>query len=254
MDHWNVIPQWLRAKRLESSLSQADVGIQIGRSGPTIGNWERGKCLPSEQDLSALVNIFGPMDESEDVVDGSELGQWLRSERINQKLSIQQMSDISGVSAPTIRNIENGRNTTPHVSTIEKLEQGLQLAYVRTLEPASESLVKEFLPVGDLQGFDPYNEETWPVEPGIYFLKLRTGAPCYVGEGQCISKRLREHYQKHWYRSPTVESAAYMKVEDRMTRKSLEKTLIQLLSRDLLVNKQHILEERREFERGLLIT
>lgn len=51
--------EFLKSKRLESGLSQADVSRELGYSSPQfISNWERGLVTPPLNTLAKLVEIY----------------------------------------------------------------------------------------------------------------------------------------------------------------------------------------------------
>ncbi|WPS85462.1 helix-turn-helix transcriptional regulator (plasmid) [Brevibacillus halotolerans] len=61
---------------------------------------------------------------------------YLQQCRINQKLSIQELSKRSGVSASHISRVER-ENRNPSPETLEKLSPHLQIEYVKLLEVAN---------------------------------------------------------------------------------------------------------------------
>ena len=51
--------EFLRTKRLDASLSQADVAKELGYSSPQfISNWERGLVLPPLATLPQLLKLY----------------------------------------------------------------------------------------------------------------------------------------------------------------------------------------------------
>lgn len=49
----------IRELRVEKGLLQAELAKQINKSAVCIGDWERGRCEPSIDDLIKLATIFG---------------------------------------------------------------------------------------------------------------------------------------------------------------------------------------------------
>jgi len=65
-----------------------------------------------------------------------DIHEYLKTVRIEQQLSIQELSKISGVSASHISRIErSNRNPSPH--TLEKLAPHLSVSYMTLLEVAN---------------------------------------------------------------------------------------------------------------------
>lgn len=53
------IHSFLKEKRVQAQLSQADVAKELGYSSPQfISNWERGLVLPPLQTMSTLVKLY----------------------------------------------------------------------------------------------------------------------------------------------------------------------------------------------------
>jgi hypothetical protein len=94
--------------------------------------------------------------------------------------------------------------------------------------------------VGEWFNFDPHDQALWPVVAGIYVLYDISDRPLYVGQGQNISSRLRDHYQKFWYRPPIVQNAAYVGIDKEKLRKQIEKVLIKFLKSNAVLNQQNV--------------
>jgi transcriptional regulator with XRE-family HTH domain len=56
------------------------------------------------------------------------LGQAIQEKRLRRKLTLRQLSGLSGVSNPLISQIENGRNKNPGFWTVAKLAAALALS------------------------------------------------------------------------------------------------------------------------------
>jgi len=89
-----------------------------------------------------------------------------------------------------------------------------------------------------MSDFDPHTEDEFPREPGIYVLYDISDRPIYVGKSGDIRARLRSHADKFWYRSPIVEKAAYVRVDDATLRDQLEETLIKFLKSNAVINQR----------------
>jgi hypothetical protein len=92
--------------------------------------------------------------------------------------------------------------------------------------------------VGELIDFDPHNPGEHPTIGGIYVLYDISERPLYVGQGKSIDKRIRDHHDKFWFRSPIVESALYVQIDDKKLRESVEAVLIKFLKSNAVINKK----------------
>lgn len=64
--------------------------------------------------------------------------------------------------------------------------------------------------------------------------------PIYVGQGSDIRNRIRAHQEKFWFKRPIVETAAYVKIEEKNLREKVEKLLIRFLKSNAVINKQNV--------------
>ncbi len=70
---------------------------------------------------------------------------------------------------------------------------------------------------------------------------------CSVGESDAISRRIRSHEEKFWFKRPIVERASYIKIADPELRKQIERILIRFLKSNTVLNRQHVARlSRRE--------
>jgi hypothetical protein len=92
--------------------------------------------------------------------------------------------------------------------------------------------------LGSLTDFDPYSKKDWPQCAGVYVLYDISQRPLYVGKGDKIATRLRDHFEKFWFRSPIVEYASYIEVRERQLRHQLEQAMIKFLKTNAVINKQ----------------
>ena len=93
--------------------------------------------------------------------------------------------------------------------------------------------------LGETEDFDPTEQKrsTWPNVAGIYVLKDIKDRPIYVGQSENIAKRLVQHSEKFWYKSPIVHHGTYVRVEDQKLRRRIERILINLLEPVTTINK-----------------
>ena len=143
------------------------------------------------------------------------------------------------MSAVAIYNIELGQSQNPQRKTVEKLERALgkQLSPEAKQEAKEEATIEG---VGEWFNFDPNNQADWPTVAGIYVLYDISDRPIYVGQGQNISSRLRDHHQKFWFRPPIVQFAAFVTIDNRELREQIEKVLIKFLKSNAVLNQQNV--------------
>jgi hypothetical protein len=104
-------------------------------------------------------------------------------------------------------------------------------------ETREEATIQGF---GELVDFDPHEDDDRPPAPGIYVLYDISERPIYVGQGGDIKKRIRDHADKFWFRSPIVETAAYVKIAEKQLREKVETLLIRFLKSNAVINKQNV--------------
>lgn len=94
--------------------------------------------------------------------------------------------------------------------------------------------------LGNLTDFEPHSTNDWPQCAGVYVLYDISERPVYVGKGDKISARLKEHYDKFWFKSPVVQYASYIEVKDTKLRHQLEQAMIKFLKSNAVINKQSV--------------
>ncbi|MDQ2764445.1 MAG: GIY-YIG nuclease family protein [Pseudomonadota bacterium] len=94
--------------------------------------------------------------------------------------------------------------------------------------------------MGEWFNFDPQSYADWPNAAGIYVLYDISDRPIYVGQGQQISVRLRDHRDKFWFRRPIVQNAAYLGIDNKQLREQIEKILIKFLKSNAVLNQQNV--------------
>ena len=144
---------------------------------------------------------------------------------------------MADLSVGTIRNIELGE-TQPWSSSISKLEKALGLSYGTVSEDTKPDAEESDLPFGPLRPFDPHHDGELPAEPGVYMLFSADEHPVYVGRSDNIKKRMQNHQEKFWFRSPVVERGKFVRVDDKEIRKRMESLLIIVIGeKNLIINK-----------------
>lgn len=243
----------MRRGRIQNAWSQAELGEKLGVTQATVSNWEIGRSTPDRDQKSRVRAVLGlhmpepsqktnvdevPEDRGEQT-GPSAFGSWLNRIRLERGLSVAELAAKAGVSGPAIYNIESGRIENPRAETVRRLEQavGKELPAETKKEIRDEATIEG---VGEFFEFDPHDRGDWPEVPGIYVLYDISERPIYVGQGSSIRKRIQDHEEKFWFKSPIVSTAAYIKIEDGALRKKIETILIRFLKRNAVINKQNV--------------
>lgn len=242
----NRFTQQLRKARQQEGLSQVSVGEKLGVSGATISNWEAGKSVPDDSDLRKLRKLLGNFDGrggrasgSDSFEDGqpSAFGIWLRQERDKARLSVNELAEQSGVSAPTIYFLENGRTQLPLEQTRKRIEKALRVDVPAEVTKEVED-EQEIEGLGPLTDFDPFNER--PRCSGVYVFYDISNRPIYVGKAKNIAARVRAHEEKFWFKPPIVHTAAFVEIKADKLRHQMEQVLIKFLKSNAVMNKQSV--------------
>ncbi|MFN8658890.1 MAG: helix-turn-helix domain-containing protein, partial [Candidatus Obscuribacterales bacterium] len=194
-DHGSTDGARLRLARIQAGLSQLEVAEKVRVSQGTISNWENDRSSPDLGEANQLEKLLGfsTEDEQNREVDGpSPIGVWLNKKRNEVRLTVAQLAAKSGIKMPTIYAIESGKIANPRERTLRALEQALG-AFVPEETQEEVNAQAQIEGLGELIDFDPHDENDWPSAAGIYVLYDVTERPVYVGEGQAIQKRLRDH-------------------------------------------------------------
>jgi transcriptional regulator with XRE-family HTH domain len=196
---------------------------------------ERVLDIGSEDEPSGDAQDEGDSKDAE----ASPYGEWLVRTRNRLGVTRRELSTRSGLREPHIWKIEVGKIGNPRPETRQRLEQALgEIAPFETVQLTGEDAA---IPnVGTLTDFDPHDETSLPAEPGIYVFYDVSERPIYVGESQDISRRIHDHFDKFWFRSPIVETAAYVRIEDRDLRKRVEAAMISFLKSNAVINRQNV--------------
>jgi hypothetical protein len=103
---------------------------------------------------------------------------------------------------------------------------------------------------GNLKDFKPFEKNDWPQCAGVYILYDGCQRVTYVGQGENIAVRLRDHEEKYWYRNPSVAYGSFIEIKDKHMRLQLEKVLIKVQKINILMNKQFVERFDHEYERA----
>ena len=205
---------------------------------------ERTKPARRREAASEASSTQDEVAEAYPEVSDNLYGDWLRRMLDDKKLTAGDLAEKSGVSAPQIYNIIAGRSRNPQQKTRERLEATLGAKPKGEAKPVEVSIPG----MGDLTDFDPHDETLLPDVPGVYVFYDITDRPVYVGKAvkgqRTIRVRVREHYEKFWFKRPIVDNAAYIEIGDEELCKSVEKALIKFLKSNAVLNKQHVEREK----------
>jgi transcriptional regulator with XRE-family HTH domain len=243
----------MRRGRIQNAWSQAEIAEKLGVTQATISNWEIGRSTPDREQKDRIREVLGlhasestakngqpdAADHAEERSGPSAFGSWLNRVRLEKGLSVAEVASKAGVSAPAIYNLESGRIENPRNETVRRLEQALgkELPAETKKEIRDDATVEG---VGEFFDFDPHDRENWPDVPGIYVLYDISERPIYVGQGSSIRKRIQDHEEKFWFKSPIVSTAAYIKIDENGLRKKIETILIRFLKKNAVINKQNV--------------
>jgi transcriptional regulator with XRE-family HTH domain len=238
-----LLPEQIRTARKRLGVSQSKLGEQFNVNQATISNWETGKSSPADAQIVALRAYFRSTgsDAAEDLSSSpqAKYGDWLSAARNGMKLARSQLAAKAGVSEEQIWNIETGRTSNPRAATRKKLERALGSAAPDEIVKAVEAEA-EIGSVGQFIDFDPHDDDESPAEPGVYVFYDVSERPVYVGESGNIRRRIADHREKFWFRSPIVETASYVRVDDQRLRRQLEDTMIKFMKSNAVVNRKQV--------------
>ena len=161
--------------------------------------------------------------------------QAIKDGRKRLKLTQDQLASKLGVSRGTVSGWECDRSS-PGPSNQSGLEQIIgPFAHEGALGPGAAN--EGGGDIGNLEDFNPYDEDACPDAPGIYVFYDVSQRPVYVGESKQIKERIRQHLEKFWFKRPIVQSASYIEVRDEKPRRKLEQALIKFMKNNAVINK-----------------
>jgi transcriptional regulator with XRE-family HTH domain len=171
-------------------------------------------------------------------------GEWLRTERMLRTLSRAELAAISGVSPMQISNLERGRTLHPQPATREKLARAFEVHVPAAVAIEAEGEVAG-QGLGSTIAFDPYADDSLPRVVGVYVFYDISGRPVYVGMSQRrpIRDRVREHYEKFWFKKPIVDRASYIEIQDENLCAQIGQILLGFLKSNVVLT-QRVLDQR----------
>jgi len=235
---WKGISVAIRETREKVGISQKELARILGVSQSLVSQWENGSVLPSEEILERSSGILG-VDLHEPTGE-LELKTWLRRKREQRRLSRGELAKRAGLNPLTIYYIETGRTESPQEATLERLQRLLgRFPSGVTREVKAERTLEDF----EFRGPFPVSEWKENLEGNktscIYVFYDQVKRPVRIGETDDLRRRLKEYEQNYWwFRPPTVESFAYVKVSDSEFRRKAEKVMIRLLGGNIVFNSQ----------------
>ena len=231
----------LKAARKAAGLTQQELADRCGIAQGMISQWETGKQQPTQENLDKAAEILGPLTESS-TTKATEFGVWLRSIRESKGMTPNELANKAKISLAQIYNLESGRTSNPQEKTKKHLQEALGSDVPREVneETAREATIQG---IGQLVGFDPYEEAELQDVPGVYVFYDISDRPVYVGKASSIRERVRQHYQKFWFKRPIVDTASYIEVRDETLRHQIEQILIKFLKSNAVLNKQSVERE-----------
>jgi DNA-binding XRE family transcriptional regulator len=164
----------------------------------------------------------------------SSFGIWVRDNRVKAGMSVPELAKLAGIDPATLWGIENGKFQNPQNGTKVKLAKALNLP------PPRPKVEEPIIGLGELTDFNPHSKAAWPKCSGVYVLYDKCERPIYVGKGQDIALRLKNHSDKFWYKSPIVEVGSYIEVKTETLRTQLELVLIKFLKKNAVINVQGV--------------
>jgi len=233
----------LKSLRDKYSWTQSEIGEKLGIEQSYVSSIETGHAPLSKKVREKLSNLA----ETD-----LKFGKWLLEQRTKRGWSRADLASRAGISELTIFYIESGKTESPQKATLAKLEKVFgKLPESVHAEISEESLVLVPDPRGAGARFGlgeylgPFAVEEWEsnvteTTPGIYVFYDELKRPVRIGQTDDIKRRLKEYSRDAWwFRSPTVESFAYIVVLDEKLRKLLEATMIKLVGDSAIFNIQH---------------
>lgn len=240
----------LKRARLSEALSQVELAQRIEVTQPAVANWEAGSVKPKPAHLGKLERLFGNLREPTKRDEQSEepeaatgvFGAWLRRARNEANMSVPALAAASKVSPVAIYNIESGKSLNPQAETRKRLREALKVQFPEGLEEeASEE--QNITGLGPLTDFDPHDRNALPRVPGVYVFYDVSDRPVYVGQGQDIAKRVKDHHIAFWFKAPIVSNGAYVEIKEETLRSQVEQVLIRFLKSNAVLNKHHVVRE-----------
>ncbi len=220
---------------IENSVDEPPVAYAAAIAAALDSTVDEIRRIVRESPTEVTESSTGQDDEIYDEAEQLVFGDLLRRKREEAGLTVQQLSERSGISSNQINNLEQGISLNPQQKTINALQNVLGQFYSIEVEIATEDAAS--IPnLGQFEDFDPYDPNAYPEHPGIYVFYDRVNRPVYVGQSSSVADRVREHFKHKWFVKPVVQSAMWIHVEERGRRLEIESLLIKFLRNHALVN------------------
>ncbi len=123
-------------------------------------------------------------------------------------------------------------------SSLAEFGRSVDGEVIRQLSSTHYSRGAVYICIGEFIDFNPHDSKDYPTVGDIYVVYDISDRPLYIGQGMTIDKRLRNHYDKFWFKPPIVESASYLQIDDKPLRERVEAMLIKFLKSNAVINKQ----------------
>lgn len=219
-------------------MSQQELAGKLGVSQPMISIWENGDAEPSRdtiQKISAILSV-----DFEKGLEAPPLGEWVRKTREEKGWSRNELAEKAGISPLTIYFIETGKTESPQDTTLSALQKALG-----KLPSHLEEEVREEREIEQLEFLGPFPVDGWEENVGegkipcIYVFYDQLVRPVRIGETDDLRRRMKEYQRDYWwFRTPTVETFAYVVVSDEQFRHKTEKVMIKLVGEHAIFNIQ----------------
>ena len=123
-------------------------------------------------------------------------------------------------------------------SSLAEFGRSVDGEVIRQLSSTHYSRGAVYICIGEFIDFNPHDPKDYPSVGGIYVLYDIRDRPLYIGQGMTIDKRLRNHYDKFWFKPPIIESASYLQIDDKPLRERIEAVLTKFLKSNAVINKR----------------
>jgi transcriptional regulator with XRE-family HTH domain len=171
---------------------------------------------------------------------GIDLGKWLLQKREELKLTRKDLAEKAGISSLTIYFIENGTIRSPREATLKGLEKA-----IGRFPSSLRKDVEKARDIGSFEYLGPFPLRDWQEHvdseekiPCIYVFYDALSRPVRIGETIDLKRRIREHEQAFWFKSPMAVTFAYIIIPDKTFREQAEKVMIKLVGQHAIFNVQ----------------
>ena len=142
----------------------------------------------------------------------------------------KELAEKTGINYLTISFIENGKTQSPREATVRSLEKGLGRMPTSVRQEIKEESAFGKLKYQGLFSVDGWKEEVNDGISCVYVLYDDTERPVRIGETEDLRRRFGEYERNYWwFRLPTVESYAYVVINDKEMRRDVERVMIRLI-------------------------